>query len=124
MKHAPPRSRLRVHSLDRASSVGCVGTTERHGKVKVRLRREDWAREGSRVDGDMRLGIEPYWLLVAVDANTTIELQAGDIITLTIAINKKKHTVSLMLESVENVTEGLRCSGIIHRAICSGTVVD
>lgn len=114
-------SRIKTNGLDFDNTANISAHCETHGRLKARIRREDLAAEKQRISDERLFTDEPYRILLSLpNAKQHIELEPSDTLKLSIPIDKKKvSTQQFIIQTVEALTEGLHCSGIIHRCICT-----
>ena len=117
-KRPPTRSLLHRHRLTHADSVKLPISACQHKRLMLRMRKSDYDTECSR-EQTGQCYVAPYTVLVATrQPREAINLVPGAKFTLPVTRtdNQTQHPL-FIIDSVRNITEGLRSSGVIHRAL-------
>lgn len=125
MRLQKQRSRIYNHGLERKNTITCNGNCQAHPKIKIRFRKEDYELQKNRLQDDFPLfENSEICMLVSVDAKSVLELSAGDRLEVFFKFDKKdSHVLNFVVESCELLVEGLKCSGIMHRALVTARQV-
>ena len=117
---APKRSLLHRHHLTHAESVKLPISACQHKRLLLRMRTSDYDTECSR-EQTGQCYVASYTVLVATrQPREAINLVPGERIALPIARTDSQTQHPLfIIDSVRNITEGLRSSQVIHRALVS-----
>jgi len=113
-----PHSPLHLNHLTHAESVKLPVSARQHPRLLLRMRKTDYDTECRR-EQTGRCYVAPYTVLVSTrDAKEAIRLVPGEHIALPItrADNQTQNPL-FIIDSVRNLTEGLRSSQVIHRAL-------
>lgn len=113
-------SLLRLHRLAHGETVQVRVATQLHKRLQLRMNAEDYALEQRRAR-TRSVPVQEYTVLLSTRNSTDpINIVAGERITVPIKqFGIPTATPRFIVDSVRNVTEGLRMSETIHRALAT-----
>ena len=121
-------TKLRLTSSD-CTRLG--GRSDRHDALHVRMRSDDLREQVERqLSGLAESGSQFTLIVSTTDALQALNLHARDELAIDIALprseaggrmKREMHTMHLTVNTARILTTGLRCSGVMHRAIVIAT---
>lgn len=109
---------VRLHHLTHAETVKIVVKTKEHPRIQMRLNKIDYRRESERLQ-ERLFPVEPFKALFSTQKSAEVlRITAGEKITVPMRVDGKVvGRKDFIVETVGAITQGLRPSQAVHRAI-------